>query len=60
MLSSAIKSDAFIPWKESCFYKIKRGRYFIFALGYCDESALCKVFTPNVSGIVTDHVKVYP
>ena len=63
MLTLAIKSYGFIPYKKTLFYKmksLKKRRYFILALGYCHENVLYKVFNRNISGTVTDHVKVYP
>ena len=57
MLSSTIKSNAFIPYKKSCFYKmtnLQRRK----AL-YCQENVLYQAFTRNISIIVSDHVKFY-
>ena len=39
---------------------LEKRKYFIFTLGYSHENVLYKLFTENISGIVTDHIKVYP
>ena len=62
MLSSAIKTDAFLLYKKSCFYNMKsleKRKVLYFALGYCYKNVLYRHFTQNISRIVTDHVKVY-
>ena len=37
----------------------ERERYFSFAEGYFHENVLYKVFTRNISGAITDHVKFF-
>ena len=63
MISSEIKSHAFIPYKKSVFTRLKvlkRGKYFIFIQGYFHENVLYKVFARIVSRTVTGHIKLYP
>ena len=55
MLLYLTKRAIFKRWKF-----LKRGRHFIFALGYCHENVLYKLLTENISGIVTEYVIVYP
>ena len=61
MLSSAIKSDSFTSYKKIYFCKMKslgkrKVLYFCFRL--LSRKCVYKVFDRNISGIVTDHVKV--
>ena len=62
ILSSAIKSHAFIPYKESCFYKMKsfgKRKVLYFCLRLISRKCVYKVFTRNISGTVTDHIKFF-
>ena len=55
MLLYLTKRAVFTRWKV-----LERGFYFeFFILGYCQENGLYKGFVRNISGIVTDHDKVY-
>ena len=65
MVNSAIKSNAFVSYKESCFYKMtnldrRKVRYFCLRHEISHENVLYKAFTRNIPRIVTDHVKFYP
>ena len=52
MLLYLTKRAVFTRWKV-----LKRGRYFVFASGYCHKNVLCKVLSQNISGIVKNHIK---
>ena len=60
ILSSTIKSHAFIPYKKSCFYKMKSsGKRKL--LNFCLRSfsrKYAKVFTENISETATDHISL--
>ena len=66
MLSSTIKSNAFIPYRESCFNKmtnLERRKVFYFCLRLLSRNVLCKAFirNPEISPkIVGTHVKFCP
>ena len=61
MLSSATKSDAFIPYKKSCFYKIKsreKSKVLYFSLKVIVKKCALQNFHPKYNK--NCYVKVYP
>ena len=62
MLSSAIKSNAFIPYKESCFYKmtnLEMRKVLYFCLRLLPRKCVLRKCAGNISRFVGDQVKFY-
>ena len=63
MLNSAIKRDAFIPYKKSCFYNmksLKNAKVFYFYLQSLTRNVPDNISIRSISEIGKDHVKFYP
>ena len=63
MLSSAIESDAFLPYKKSGFYKmksLKKRKVLCFCLSLLPQKCALQSSDPTYLKIVTEHVKFYP
>ena len=63
VLSSAIKRDAFIPYKKSCFYNmksLKSEKVFYFAYSCWPVDTPDNISIRSISEVGQDHVKVYP
>ena len=62
MLSSATKSNAFISYKESRFYKmtdLEGKKLLYFCLRLLSRKCALQTFTGNISRIVAEHVKFF-